>query len=149
MTDSVIGGIEEYIRQCPLLKDGVFRVDALGDQAVEYVLETGIFNPVIQKYVNGNEERQYQFNFGSREYYSMDRVQNIQNSSFYEKFAEWIESQNRKGILPDLPENCYAEKIEVLSNGYMFDGSMRNARYQIQLRLIYQKEVAKWKNEQQ
>ena len=65
MTDSVIGGIEEYIRQCPLLKDGVFRVDALGDQAVEYVLETGIFNPVIQKYVNGNEERQYQFNFGS------------------------------------------------------------------------------------
>ena len=41
MTDSVIGGIEEYIRQCPLLKDGVFRVDALGDQAVDIRLKPG------------------------------------------------------------------------------------------------------------
>ena len=99
---------------------------------------------------NGDEVKQYQFNFGSREYYSMDRIQNIQNSAFYEKFANWIEDQNRKEIYPDLPENCYAEKIEVLSNGYMFDGSMRNARYQIQLRLIYQKEVAQeCQNEQQ
>ena len=105
---------------------------------------------VFVKEVNGIEKASYQFNFGSREYYSMDRIQNIQNSAFYEKFANWIEDQNRKEIYPDLPENCYAEKIEVLSNGYMFDGSMRNARYQIQLRLIYQKEVAQeCQNEQQ
>ena len=132
MADSILEGIVEHIATCPLLQDGVFRVDALGDQAVEYTIETGVFDPVIKRYVNGDEVKQYQFNFGSREYYSMDRI------------------QNRKEIYPDLPENCYAEKIEVLSNGYMFDGSMRNARYQIQLRLIYQKEVAQeCQNEQQ
>lgn len=141
MADSILEGIVEHIRKCPLLKDGVFRVDALGDQAVEYAVETGIFDPVLQTYVNGDELKQYQFNFSSREYYSMDRVQNIQNSAFYEKFAKWIKEQNNKGNFPDLPENCYAEKIEVLSSGYMFDGSMRNARYQIQLRLIYQEEA--------
>ena len=150
MADSILEGIVEHIATCPLLQDGVFRVDALGDQAVEYTIETGVFDPVIKRYVNGDEVKQYQFNFGSREYYSMDRIQNIQNSAFYEKFANWIEDQNRKEIFPDLPGNCYAEKIEVLSNGYMFDGSMRNARYQIQLRLIYQKEVAQeCQNEQQ
>lgn len=82
MADSILEGIVEHIATCPLLQDGVFRVDALGDQAVEYTIETGIFDPVIKRYINGDEVRQYQFNFGSREYYSMDRIQNIQNSAF-------------------------------------------------------------------
>lgn len=142
MADSIIEAITEFIGDCPLLEDGVLRVDAMGDEAIEYTIETGIFEPVLKRYVNGDEYRQYQFNFGSREYYSMDRINNIRNSTFYEKFADWIEKQNRNGNVPDLPEGCYAEKIEVLSNGYMFDGSLRNARYQIQLRLLYQKEVA-------
>lgn len=143
MASSIIEAITEFIGSCPLLEDGVLRVDAMGENAIEYTVETGIFDPLLKRYVNGDEYRQYQFNFGSREYYSMDRIQNIQNSSFYEKFADWIDEQNRIGNVPDLPEHCYAEEIEVLSNGYMFDGSMRNARYQIQLRLLYQKEVAK------
>lgn len=142
MADSIIEAITDFIGTCPLLKDGVLRVDAMGDEAIEYTIETGIFEPVLKRYINGDEYRQYQFNFGSREYYSMDRINNIRNSSFYEKFAEWIEKQNRNGNVPELPEHCCAEKIEVLSNGYMFDGSLRNARYQIQLRLLYQKEVA-------
>ena len=64
MADSILEGIVEHIKKCPLLKDGVFRVDAMGDQAVEYAVETGIFDPVVQRYVNGDELRQYQFNFG-------------------------------------------------------------------------------------
>ena len=61
-----------------------------------------------------------------------------------------IEDQNLNDIYAFIPDNFDAEKFEVLSNGYMFDGSMRNARYQIQLRLIYQKEVAQeCQNEQQ
>ncbi len=142
MADSIIEAITDFIGTCPLLEDGVLRVDAMGDEAIEYTIETGIFEPVLKRYVNGDEYKQYQFNFGSREYYSMDRINNIRNSTFYEKFAGWIEKQNRNGNVPELPEHCCAEKIEVLSNGYMFDGSLRNARYQIQLRLLYQKEVA-------
>lgn len=136
---SIIQGITDYIMKCPLLKDGVFRVDALGDQAVEYTIETGIFDPIIRQYVNGDTERQYQFTFGSREFYSMDRVQNIANSSFYEEFAEWIEEQNDQENFPELPDDCEPRTLEVLSPGYIYDGSMRNARYQIQLRLTYYK----------
>ena len=56
----------------------------LCDEAVEYVIETGIASPIVQNYIDGSSIRQYQFNFGSREYYSLDRVENIQNSTFYE-----------------------------------------------------------------
>lgn len=126
---------------CPLLKDGVFRVDALGTEPVEYTIETGIFDPIIERYVDGSSERQFQFQFGSREFYSMDRLQNIDNSTFYEELAEWVEEQSLIGNLPELPEGMSAEEIEVLSPGYIYDGAMKNARYQISLRLLYFKEA--------
>lgn len=140
---SILEGITDYFLLCPLLHDGVFRVDALGPDPVEYTIETGIFEPTIQRYIDGSSERQYQFQFGSREFYSMDRVQNIENSTFYEEFADWVEEQSLAGNLPELPEGMYTEEIEVLSPGYIFDGAMENARYQISLRLLYLKEAIK------
>lgn len=139
MVNSIIEGITDFFMACPLLRDGAFRVDALGDKAVEYTIETGIFSPVIATYVNGDSDRMYQFNFGSREFYSMDRIKNIENSSFYESFANWIEEQDRNENYPEMPEGCHPYSLTVLSPGYIFDMTMRNARYQIQLQLNYTK----------
>lgn len=141
MVKSIIEGVAEFFKDCPLLDAGVFRVDALGDEPQEYTIETGIFNPIIETYIDGSSDRRYQFNFGSREYYSMDRLQNIANSTFYEDFANWVEAQEAAGNFPELPEGMHPEQLSVLSSGYMFDESMRNARYQIQLELIYHKEA--------
>ncbi len=141
MANSIIEGITDFFMACPLLKDGVFRVNALSDQAIEYNIETGVFNPVLQTYVNGDTERQYQFNFVSREYYSMDRQQNIDIAVFYEALANWVEEKDFAGEFPEMPDGCYPRSIEVMSSGYIMDISMRNARYQIQLRLTYYKEV--------
>ena len=126
MVKSIIEGVADFFKDCPLLNAGVFRVDALGDEPQEYTIET---------------DRRYQFNFGSQEYYSMDRLQNIANSTFYEDFANWVEAQEAAGNFPELPEGMHPEQLSVLSSGYMFDESMRNARYQIQLELIYHKEA--------
>ena len=141
MVNSIIEGIANFFMQCPLLKDGAFRVNALGDKGVEYTIETGVFNPVVNTYVNGDTERIYQFNFSSREYYSLDRLQNIEVSAFYEDFAEWVEEQERAENYPEMPEKCYPRALTVLSPGYIYDGAMKNARYQIQLQLDYYKEV--------
>ena len=141
--NSIIEAVAEFFQDCPLLGDGVFRVDALGDEPLEYVIETGIFDPIIETYIDGSFDRRYQFNFGSREYYSMDRFQTIANSTFYEKFADWVEAQDAAGIYPDMPQGMHPEKLRLLSPGYMFDESMRNARYQIQVELIYHKEAEK------
>ena len=71
----------------------------------------------------------------------MDRFQTIANSTFYEKFADWVEAQDAGGNYPDMSSGMHPEKLRILSPGYLFDESMRNARYQIQLELIYHKEA--------
>lgn len=141
MVRSIIEGISAFFVDCPLLKDGAFRVDALSDSPIEYAIEVGIFDPIVEQYIDGSSDRRYQFNFGSRESYSMDRLQNIANSTFYEDFAEWVEAQNKAGNFPELPPGMHPEQLTALSSGYMFDENMRDARYQIQLELIYHKEA--------
>ena len=143
MVNSIIEGLTDYFLQCPLLKDGVFRVDALGSEPVEYALATGMTSPVVRTYVDGSSIRQYQFNFNSREAYSMDRILAIQNESFYENFCNWVEEQSMIGNLPEMPEGCEAQALTVLTPGFMLDATMENAFYQVQLQLQYFKEAPK------
>lgn len=143
MVNSIIEGLTEYFLQCPLLKDGVFRVDALGSEPVEYALESAITSPVLHTYIDGSTVRQYQFNFNSREAYSMDRIMAIQNESFYENFCNWVEEQNASENFPEMPEGCEVQLLEVLAPGFMLDATMENAFYQVQLNLKYFKEAPK------
>ena len=144
MVQSIMEGLTDYFLQCPLLKDGVFRVTALGSEPVEYMLETGITSPVLETYIDGSSIRQYQFNFNSREAYSMDRIMAIQAESFYEDFCNWVEEQNAAGNLPDMPEGCEAQALTILAPGFMLDATMENAFYQVQLQLQYFKEAPKY-----
>lgn len=139
--DSIIDALEKYFIGCELLKDGALRVDYLGEKPVEYTIEVLPCDPVVKRYLGGSTVRQYLFAFGSREFYSQERLQNIQNSAFYERLADWVETRSMSGILPELPDGMEARQLEVVSSGYLFDGSMTNARYQIQLRLLYFKEA--------
>lgn len=139
--DSIIDALEKYFIGCGLLKDGALRVDYLGEKPVEYTIEVLPCDPVVKRYLGGSTVRQYLFAFGSREFYSQERLQNIQNSAFYERLADWVETRSMSGVLPELPDGMEAQQLEVVSSGYLFDGSMTNARYQIQLRLLYFKEA--------
>lgn len=139
--DSIIDALEKYFIGCELLKDGALRVDYLGEKPVEYTIEVLPCDPAVKRYLGGSTVRQYLFAFGSREFYSQERLQNIQNSAFYERLADWVETKSMSGVLPELPDGMEAQQLEVVSSGYLFDGSMTNARYQIQLRLLYFKEA--------
>lgn len=141
MAKSIIEGLEKYFLQCDMLKDGCLRVDFMGEKPIEYTIEVLPCDPVIRRYVNGDTVRQYLFAFGSREHYSQERLQNIQNSAFYERFSDWVEDQNKSGNLPELPDGMEAQGIYVVSSGYLFGESKTSARYQIQLRLEYFKEA--------
>ena len=138
---SIIEALEQFFLDCELLKEGCLRVDFLGEKPVEYVIETLPCDPIVKRYANGSTVRQYLFAFGSREYYSQERLQNIQNSAFYEKLSDWVEEKDRSETFPELPDGMEADGLRVVSSGYLFDGSMKNARYQIQLQLLYYKEA--------
>lgn len=113
---------------------GAFGVDYLSAEPVSYSIETGISDPWITQYVDGGGIKQYNFVLTSREWFGSDAERNIENIKFYEYIEDQIEKNNDNKILPEI---AGAVKIEVLTGGYMFSSEADNARYQIQLRLIY------------
>lgn len=99
-------------------------------------------NPVVRDYIGGGGERQYAFAVAVKFPYSDEAAMNVENSGFFEEFADWLEEQNDLDHLPDLGEGKQATKIEVTSNGYLFGiaQNMKYGRYQIQCRLLYEVE---------
>lgn len=140
---TTIEAIRNYLADCPLLVDfSRLCVDYLPSDTKTYSIEEIPAQTKIRAYVDGSSERQFVFVFAARMFYSEEVRNNIENSGFYEKFAEWLDEQSEIGNLPVLADGKTASKIEAMSGGYLFDisGDLTNARYQIQCRLIYDQE---------
>lgn len=137
----IINSLRNYIRQCPYLDtfNNAIRVNVnyLEPSADTYSIEEIPIEPILKKYVNGYSIRQYAFIFTSREPYGADVLQNIDNSGFYEKFADWIEQQNDNEVFPVLESELESLEIKVTSTGYAFAVTEDTAQFQIQLRLKY------------
>ena len=124
---------------CPLLKEGRLNIDYLGEDPVEYSIDSMLVsNPIVKQYMDGSSLRQHPFVCESQEIRSQQIVDQIEASGFYEKLADWIEEQNSNDNLPDIPG---AQRIEVMAPGYMYDATQTTAVYQIQCRVLYIKEV--------
>ena len=132
----IIDEIKKFIKKCPFLKSGRINVDYLSDKPNQYTIDSYPADPIIKRYSDGGQLKQFLFLFGSREYYDENTLQNIENNAFYEMFSDWLEEQNKVGNLPVLG-NKESQRIEALSTGYIQDSETNNARYQIQCRLIY------------
>jgi len=140
MRKTVAEALREYILRFPELKDGCLLIDILGNDPVEYTIEPVPCDPVVKKYIDGSCMKQFLFLFASREFFSEDIAVNLSNLDFYENFEDWIKQQNDEGELPDLGTGKEPVSIEVLTRGYAFAADTNTARYQIQLRLLYEEE---------
>ena len=109
-------------------------VDFLSNEPIQYVIEPIPVEPIIKAYKDGGSLRQFVFQFGSREYYGADVIQNMKNTEFYEDFSALIEDNNRKGVLPKIDG---IQSIECLSNGTINEDNTSNAKYVIQMRITY------------
>ncbi len=135
----IIECVRNYVMQFPGLLEGCLLVDYLGAKPIEYTVEAVPCTPIYRNYTDGGCVKQFLFLFASREYYSADVNQCIENLAFYEDFERWITDNNDQGDLPDLDQRIPCS-IEVLTGGYAFDFDQNTARYQIQLRLLYEEE---------
>ncbi|WP_195251859.1 chloramphenicol resistance protein [Romboutsia sp. 1001713B170207_170306_H8] len=137
----IIKALRDYMRTCPHLDtfNNAIKVNVnyLESNADTYSIEEVPIEPILKKYVNGDSIRQYDFIFTSREPYGVDVLQNIDNSGFYEKFANWIEEQNNNEIFPLLDNGLEVLEIKVTSTGYAFAVTEDTAQFQIQLKLKY------------
>ena len=138
----IIESVKNFILTCPFLAELAVNVDFLPENTDTYSIEEVPVNSVLQTYLDGTQERQFVFVFASRFYYSDETKNNIENSGFYEDFSDWLDEQTKIGNFPVMRDGLTPSKIEAMSSGYLFDvsGDLSNARYQIQCRLIYDKE---------
>jgi len=139
----IIESIRDFIRNMDCLEmfNNAIKVNVnyLDSNVDAYSIEEMPIVPILKRYVNGDSIRQYAFIFTSREPYGADVLQNIDNSGFYEKFADEIETKNDNRVFPILASNLEGREIKVTSTGYAFAVSETTAQYQIQMRLKYYK----------
>ncbi|CAI3674690.1 Chloramphenicol resistance protein [Clostridium neonatale] len=134
----IIEAIRDYISKldCMSTFENAINVNYLAGEYDNFSIEEIPCNPIIKRYLDGTAIRQFQFVFCSREPYSAKVLLNIENSTFYEDFADEIESKNNEGILP-LLENGEALKIEVISSAYTVNTEEDTSMYQINLNFKY------------
>lgn len=140
---TIIEAVKDFILQCPYL-DALKKVnvDFLPQDSTSYSIEETPVQPILKQFLDGSSERQFAFVFASRLQYSDEVRNNIENSGFFESFQGWLEACTENDVFPDLGSGKTPYKIEAISSGYLFDvsGDFRNARYQIQCRLLYDKD---------
>lgn len=112
-------------------------IDFLGSEPTEFSIEKISVDPVLEEYIDKSSLRQFQFQLVSCNYYGADVIQNLANSTFYEKLLDLIESNNIKKILPNIQG---IDSIKCLNNGGVEATDVNTARYSIQMQIIYFKE---------
>lgn len=135
---TIIEHLREYFLIYPDLPAGDVGIDFLGAEPTQFTLEPVPCEPIFRKYTDGGCLRQFLFVFASRSYYGADVALCAENQALFEGLDRWLRDNEADGILPNLGEHRAAVSLEVRSSGYAFAEGADTARYQMQLRLIYQ-----------
>ena len=132
----IINNIVAFLKRCPLLEEYKIKVDYLGETAGNCTVYPLPCAPVVKRYTDGGQLKQYLFAFASREYIDATDESNVKNQIFYEEFSKWLDEKSDKGELPDIEEGT-VQSIEAVDQGYLLSDDKRTGAYQIQCRLKY------------
>lgn len=137
---AIIDEIREYMAKCPYLKEyAELNIEYLADKVNTYSInENAGYNPIISEDIIGNQDRQFLFTFDSKLIWNQDIQNNIDNSKSYENIRNWLETNNKSAIFPNI-KGIY--EIGTTTNGYIFATNADEAIYRIQCYLKYYKEV--------
>ncbi len=134
----MIKALRDYFNACPFLDEFArIGVDYAYPEPTNYAIQVSPGVPVKKIYSDGMKEKQLLFDFISTGFFGMEWQTNTANHEFYEKFSNWIEDNNKKGVLPELDEGKTALEIQTKTNGYIFEEGEDKAKYMIQLSLNY------------
>ena len=88
----------------------------------------------VEKWITGKSIFRDVYSFRSRAEYSTDTLNNLRNIGFFEEFERAINSNNKKGVLPDIKG---IESIECLNTGSMVSTNTNTAEFDIQIQIVY------------
>lgn len=129
--------VRDYISGCPYIQD-LLNVDYLVDKVKAYTInEQASYNPVVNKWITGHQECVYRFNLDCKFHWTDELENNIENSNFFEHFSNWIRDKDLKKEYPQIEYKV--TKLEVLTNGYIFDTDSGQAIYRISVAMFYER----------
>lgn len=119
-----------------LLTDKNYQINAnmLSLDPNNYSLDKIPTQNVVEVWITGEEIHRDVFSFRSRNNYSQDTLINLLNVGFFEVFESIINSNNKKGILPDIEG---IESIQCLNCGSMSNANTNTAEFDIQIQITY------------
>lgn len=114
--------------------------DWLGIEANNYSIDKIPTDSNVENWIIPCSRKRDVYTLRSRENYSSDLINNLQNIGFFEKLEKKINSNNSKGIKPDIKG---IESIECLTAGAFnsADQSGKTAEFSIQIQIIYREEA--------
>lgn len=140
----MVSEIRDWLRTCPLIdKNDRFCVNYLGAEPVSFCIEETPNSPIVQRYMDGSTIREKAFVLAATQDYSPDTLSQIANSGFWEKFADWVEEQNRRRNYPTMKTGQTPRKIEITTTHYLYGATENTARYQVQMKLTYYQKGAR------
>lgn len=135
---TIIDGVRAWLKTYEGLADGRLSVDFLPEAAKSYSVDTVPTTEIVKRYLDGSSIRQFLFCVSSREFYSDNIAQNVDNQAFYEGLAAWLERKSKLWQFPDIGTGRTVRSIEISSTAYPFVVDEHGtARYQLQLKLTY------------
>lgn len=119
-----------------LLTDKNYQINAnmLSADTNNYSLDKIPTASVVETWITGDEIHRDVFSFRSRSNYSQDTLSNLLNVGFFEVFEDTINSNDKKGILPDIKG---IESIRCLNCGSMSNATTNTAEFDIQIQITY------------
>jgi len=130
--------LRSYLKEVidELMADTKYQINAnmLSNDAINYSLDKIPTASTVEKWVLGIEIHRDVFSFRGRFAYSQDAKVNLANIGFFEDFEEIINSNNKKGILPEIDG---IESIECLNAGTVTSVTSDTAEFDIQIQIKY------------
>ena len=107
--------------------------DFLGDIG-DFSLDKMPTESTVEKWILGPAIKKDVYSLRSRKTYSQDTINNLKSIGFFEELESIIETNNEKGILPDI-ENI--ESIECLNCGTLNNVNGTEATFDMQIQIQY------------
>ncbi|RPJ29447.1 MAG: hypothetical protein EHM33_00950 [Chloroflexi bacterium] len=119
----------------------VVLVDYLSGNPSEYAVSQQPGTVVLETYLTGATERQFNFALQMMAY-TADDAARIANSGFFEGVAAWLESQSEAGTFPTLNTNQHPTDIRATGQPFLYQqGESETAIYQMNCALLYDQDA--------
>lgn len=109
----------------------------LSNEPNNYSLDKIPTSSTVETWITGDKICRDVYSFRSRVGYSQDTINNLENVGFFEIFENIINSNNEKGILPNIEG---IQSIQCLNCGSMNNANTNTAEFDIQIQITYKED---------